>query len=222
MVLKTYHWMLNLKGACHSPWWQSLGLLSWCPICKLSHCNSLEDWALMHTGIILCMRPANEGWRYIGGTHTKNDPWNEIEGCLILKKKSYRDFTISCIWQGTRIIAPVMADMLYFSCHGACCYRAESRFAPSQWETVLLCNNISHWLGAGLESAPLLWNKQTLIVLSCCHKPSRLLANDNEAYKYGHVMLLQGFFSQWECSFHMKSCCCHLFGLTCDSVTSRK
>ena len=32
-------------------------------------------------------------------------------------------------------------------------YRADSRSAPSQWETVLLCNNVSHWLGTSLESA---------------------------------------------------------------------
>ena len=31
--------------------------------------------------------------------------------------------------------------------------RAGSRFAPSQWETVLLCNDVSHWLGANLKSA---------------------------------------------------------------------
>ena len=30
---------------------------------------------------------------------------------------------------------------------------ADSRFAPSQWEMALLCNDISHWLGASLESA---------------------------------------------------------------------
>ena len=30
--------------------------------------------------------------------------------------------------------------------------RADSRFAPSQWETPLLCNDVSHWLGASLES----------------------------------------------------------------------
>ena len=30
---------------------------------------------------------------------------------------------------------------------------ANSRFAPSQWETALLCNDVSHWLGASLESA---------------------------------------------------------------------
>ena len=29
--------------------------------------------------------------------------------------------------------------------------RADSRFAPSQWETVLLCNDVSHWLGPSLE-----------------------------------------------------------------------
>ena len=32
-------------------------------------------------------------------------------------------------------------------------YRADSRFAPSQWETSLLCNDVSHWLSASLESA---------------------------------------------------------------------
>ena len=32
-------------------------------------------------------------------------------------------------------------------------YRADSRFAPSQWETALLCNDVSHWLGTNLESA---------------------------------------------------------------------
>ena len=29
---------------------------------------------------------------------------------------------------------------------------ADSRFAPSHWETALLCNDVSHWLGTNLES----------------------------------------------------------------------
>ena len=32
-------------------------------------------------------------------------------------------------------------------------YRAGFRFTPSQWEMALLCNKVSHWLGASLESA---------------------------------------------------------------------
>ena len=32
-------------------------------------------------------------------------------------------------------------------------HRADSRFASSQWETALLCNDVSHWLGANLVSA---------------------------------------------------------------------
>ena len=32
-------------------------------------------------------------------------------------------------------------------------FGADSRFAPSQWETALLRNDVSHWLGARLESA---------------------------------------------------------------------
>ena len=31
--------------------------------------------------------------------------------------------------------------------------KADSRFAPSQWEVVSLCNDVSHWLGTNLESA---------------------------------------------------------------------
>ena len=30
--------------------------------------------------------------------------------------------------------------------------RRYKTFAPSQWETALLCNDVSHWLGANLES----------------------------------------------------------------------
>ena len=33
-----------------------------------------------------------------------------------------------------------------------CKCKADSRFAPSQWETLLLCNDVSHWLAASLES----------------------------------------------------------------------
>ena len=50
-------------------------------------------------------------------------------------------------------------QMLHMSiCHSAgSVYRADSRFAPSQWETALLCNDISHWLGASLETALNTW-----------------------------------------------------------------
>ena len=32
-------------------------------------------------------------------------------------------------------------------------HRTDSWLAPSQWETALLCNDVSHWLGAKLKSA---------------------------------------------------------------------
>ena len=38
-------------------------------------------------------------------------------------------------------------------CGGIRTLRTYSKFAPSQWEMALLCNAISHWLGANLESA---------------------------------------------------------------------
>ena len=44
--------------------------------------------------------------------------------------------------------------------------RAESRFAPNQWETALHCNDVSHWLGASLESALHGYPKVTLKVMN--------------------------------------------------------
>ena len=51
------------------------------------------------------------------------------------------------------------SQRLWKTCHTIFCrsnnngYSADSRFAPSQWETALLCNDVSHWLGTNLESA---------------------------------------------------------------------
>ena len=32
-----------------------------------------------------------------------------------------------------------------------CNHGTDSGFAPSQWETALLCNDVSHWLGANMK-----------------------------------------------------------------------
>ena len=38
-------------------------------------------------------------------------------------------------------------------------FKADSRFAPRQWETSLQSNTVSHWVGANLESALILGYK---------------------------------------------------------------
>ena len=53
-----------------------------------------------------------------------------------------------CLWQ--------TAGSLVWTTNGVVQYmhaRVDSRFAPSQWETVLFCNDVSYWLRANLESA---------------------------------------------------------------------
>ena len=45
----------------------------------------------------------------------------------------------------------------------------DSMFASSQWETALLCNDVSHWLGASLESA---------LILRVCNVSSCTAANE--------------------------------------------
>ena len=52
------------------------------------------------------------------------------------------------------------------SCTSAARYRADSRFVPSQWEMAFLCNDVSHWLGANLESS-LRYIQQNITDLFC-------------------------------------------------------
>ena len=57
---------------------------------------------------------------------------------------------------------------------------SNSMFNPSQWETALLCNEVSHWLGAKLEISPdwihstdnIPFNK-TKIILSPVNSPQK-------------------------------------------------
>ena len=70
------------------------------------------------------------GWKIAG----KRGPWNFA--------KSLTTSTDYCI-------------IFRISCHASLDYyqhecRADSRFVTSQWETALLCNDVSHWLGANL------------------------------------------------------------------------
>ena len=52
--------------------------------------------------------------------------------------------------------------------------RADSRLVPNQWETSLLSNAVSHWLGANLESASMSHNSRcytSMIFLTCNLRP---------------------------------------------------
>ena len=42
--------------------------------------------------------------------------------------------------------------------------RADSRFAPSQWETTLLCNDVSHWLGASTARIRPGWHLRDMLL----------------------------------------------------------
>ena len=59
-------------------------------------------------------------------------------------------------------------------------YRADSRLAPSQSETVLLCNSVSHWLGANLESALMIF-----IICSMTQTRDMTFNSQNRAYPSG-------------------------------------
>ena len=63
-------------------------------------------------------------------------------------------FTTRIAVDGSWLIYYVFLCVLYDRARYAYISRAESSFTPSQWKTLLLCNNVAHLLGTGLESAP--------------------------------------------------------------------
>ena len=55
-------------------------------------------------------------------------------------------------------------------------FRGDSRFTPSQWETSLQSNAVSHWLGANLESS--LKFVLSLVHIGCyCRSPKLIIMN---------------------------------------------
>ena len=58
-------------------------------------------------------------------------------------------------------------SIITYFVHDTYIFRVDSMFAPSQWETALLCNDDSHWLGVSLESALILYIERCGLVQDC-------------------------------------------------------
>ena len=91
-------------------------------------------------------------------------------------------------------------------------YRADSKLAPSQWEMLLLCNNVSHWLGTILESALCMYiradsrfaSSQWETVLLCNNVSHRLGANLKSAL---YMVVLRN----WPQPVLLRWMCCLVF-----------
>ena len=71
--------------------------------------------------------------------------------CVCLFNKTLKINKIFVISYDLQFI--IQMFVFKYALHTCYTFRADSRLVPSQWETVLLCNDVSHWLGANLESA---------------------------------------------------------------------
>ena len=80
------------------------------------------------------------------------DVWGHLRLCVVTQCSYYIHcmFEKHHVWSVPYSFSSPCARRMYL-------FRAGHRFVPSQWERALLCNNISHWLGANLESDLLLY-----------------------------------------------------------------
>ena len=74
----------------------------------------------------------------------------------------------------------------YMTEHNESRYLADSRFVPSQWETSLQNNAVSHWLGSNLESA------------LRCSRYARIL-NNIHLLSFLYARLKNGRIMPWQC-----------------------
>ena len=94
-----------------------------------------------------------------GACHHGGHNWNYYPGSLSLTHcplEDVNEILDGLVPSGDKPLPePMLMQIMspYCVTRPQCVNRADSRFAPSQWETALLCNNVSHWLGASLESA---------------------------------------------------------------------
>ena len=99
-------------------------------------------------------------WSFVRGNHRwpVESPYKEP---IIRKMFPCHDFflppcggMVENTWVNNPVSSANMIQVVIpHRCAGRSIRYADSRFAPSQWETALLCNDVSHWLGASLESA---------------------------------------------------------------------
>ena len=115
------------------------------------------------TGLILGLHPANERRRYkitpslIGFmVQTQPQPCRYAKWSVRQLIEYHRVGSRCCLHVAPSFlfqswpITDLLTQLLLISTDAKS--RADSRFAPSQWETALLCNDVSHWLGTSLES----------------------------------------------------------------------
>ena len=132
-------------------------------------CRTMEHWR-RHKWVVMRMgaRPARRERdtsrdikkyvvmtteRYILG----HSLWFRIRGEEVMSTRPL----VMCIHKEVKHECPAQCNVLNVL-WGANKYRADSRFAPSQWETALLCNAVPHWLGASLESTLILQRRNKL------------------------------------------------------------
>ena len=100
-------------------------------------------------------------------------------------------FSFPCKQKGVVFFFRTRCTLRAHVCYSLVCsvyIRADSRFAPSQWETALHCNDVPHWLGASLESALYMQPSSR----TECHKQAlRSLPVDIVAVSAGNYELLE-------------------------------
>ena len=85
------------------------------------------------------------------GRESWSDIWT-IEGHPVINFQILLTYRNMDFPKNHMIASVTLMDMGKTKHEPCASFRADSMFAPSQWEMALLCNEVAHWLVASLES----------------------------------------------------------------------
>ena len=123
------------------------------------------DWWLIGIDVISAAWLALRGFIWLEGCDWRSIAWFQVVVFLVKHnmlpinwRKCFKIFTNIYYRSVSNRQSISQVGIIRFQPLMWC--RADPRFAPSQWETSLQSNAVSHWLGANLESALLCisWN----------------------------------------------------------------
>ena len=144
-----YHFMIYIDKS-------SLARIIYSTSCKLTHCGlamhkATRNWVSIGSGNGLLPdgnKPLPEPmltYHQSCGIHRRTLPWENLKIPISKTRLKITFLESHSDFPGANELTTETSPQFIL--------RVDSRVAPSQWETALLCNDVSHWLGASLESA---------------------------------------------------------------------
>ena len=108
--------------------------------------NEVLNWVTLSIVLVINLKQVMINWVLWNRAHALKRQYGFLQ-----RRQQLCYFNGFALKNASRVDALVYLPIEIWLC------QADTRFAPSQWETALLCNDVSHWLGLGASQESTLY-----------------------------------------------------------------